>query len=112
MAAVFVDAFLRIAGAIVLETLAFAIWNVGSRSPLDVARDAYRTLRTRRGIFAGSVALVIGLVFVAAATILMQPALPSERDVMPVELATFLIALALERAIGGDLRALAVRGEN
>ena len=109
MAAVFFDAFMRIAGAIVLETLAFAIWNVGSRSPLDVVRDAYRTVRERRGIFTGIVALAIGLVFVAAGTILLQPALPSERDAMPIELATFLIALALERTIGGDLRALAVR---
>jgi hypothetical protein len=106
---VFFDAFLRIAGAIVLETLAFTVWNVGTRSPIDLARDAYRALRDGRGIFIGIVALTIGLVFVAAATILLQPALPSERDFMPIELATFLIALLLERTIGGDLRSLAAR---
>ncbi len=106
----FIDAFLRIAGAIVLETLAFVVWNLGSRSPLDVARDAYRALRTRRGLFSGIVALAIGLLFVAAATILLQPALNDpDRDFMPVELATFLIALGLDRLIGSDVRGLATR---
>jgi hypothetical protein len=106
----FADAFLRIAGAIVLETLAFVVWNVGSRSPIDVLRDAYRAFRTGRGLFTGIVALAIGLVFVAAATILLQPALnDTDRDFMPVELATFLIALGLDRLIGNDVRGLAAR---
>ncbi len=106
----FADAFLRIAGAIVLETLAFVVWNVGSRSPLDVLRDAYRAFRTGRGLFSGIVALAIGLVFVAAATILLQPALNDpDRDFMPIELVTFLIALGLDRLIGNDVRALAAR---
>jgi hypothetical protein len=106
----FADAFLRIAGAIVLETLAFVVWNVGSRSPLDVLRDAYRALRTGRGLFSGIVALAIGLLFVAAATILLQPAINDpDRDFMPVELVTFLIALGLDRLIGNDVRALAAR---
>ena len=108
--AIFADAALRIAGAIVLETLAFAVWNVGSRSPIDVLRDAYRAIRERRGLFSGIVALAIGGVFVAAATILLQPAIADPvRDFVPVELATFLIALALDQVIGGDLRALAGR---
>ncbi len=107
---VFTDAFLRIAGAIVLETLAFVVWNVGSRSPLDVIRDASRAFRTGRGLFTGIVALAIGLVFVAAATILLQPALnDTDRDFMPIELATFLIALGLDRFIGNDLRGIAAR---
>jgi hypothetical protein len=106
----FIDAFLRIAGAIVLETLAFVVWNLGSRSPFDVVRDAYRALRTRRGLFTGIVALAIGLVFVAAATILLQPALNDpDRDFMPIELATFLVALGLDRLIGNDVRRLATR---
>lgn len=106
----FADAFSRIAGAIVLETLAFVVWNVGSRSPIDVARDAYRAVRTGRGLFAGIVALAIGLVFVAAATILLQPAIDDpDRDFMPVELATFIIALGLDRLIGNDIRGLAAR---
>ena len=106
----FADAFLRIAGAIVLETLAFVVWNLGSRSPLDVVRDASRALRTRRGFFSGIVALAIGLVFVAAATILLQPALnDTDRDFMPIELATFLVALGLDRLIGNDLRGIAAR---
>ncbi|MBD5605984.1 MAG: hypothetical protein IAI48_12985 [Candidatus Eremiobacteraeota bacterium] len=112
MLALFVDAGLRIAGAIVLETLAFAVWNVGARSPIGVARDALSALRERRGIFAGIVALLVGIVFVAAATILLQPALPDrEREALPVELATFLIALGLDQLIGRDLRALAGRGD-
>ena len=111
MLALFVDAGLRIAGAIVLETLAFAVWNVGARSPIG-ARDALSALRERRGIFAGIVALLVGIVFVAAATILLQPALPDrEREALPVELATFLIALGLDQLIGRDLRALAGRGD-
>lgn len=103
-----VDDFLRIAGAIVLETLALVVWNVGTRSPLQVLRDLRAALGIPRAIFAGFVAFAIGVIFVAAGTILLIPAIPNPRVyLVPAEIFTFLVALGIEFLIGNDLRRLA-----
>ncbi|MBD5634657.1 MAG: hypothetical protein IAI49_09280 [Candidatus Eremiobacteraeota bacterium] len=105
--AVFLDSLLRVAGTIVLETLAFVVWNVGSRTPFGVLRDARRAFGDRRAFFGGVVSLAIGLVFVAAATVLVFPALAHpDRDFTPLEIATLLVALAIDYLVGDDLRAL------
>lgn len=101
------DAAWRVAGAIVLETLAFVVWNVGTRSPLAVLR-AMRTAANRpRALATGAVAALVGLIFIAAATVLLLPAIADlEADFVPTELGTLLVALALELLIGNDLRSL------
>jgi hypothetical protein len=102
------EAFLRVGGAIVLDTLAFVVWNVGTRSPLEVIAAVRRALRLRRSLFAGTVSALVGLIFVTAATILLLPAIAVPQiDFVPAELFTLLVGLALEHLIGGDLRALA-----
>ncbi len=104
----FLEAFLRVGGAIVLDTLAFVVWNVGTRSPLEVIAAVRRALRLRRSLFAGTVSALVGLIFVTAATILLLPAIAVPQiDFVPAELFTLLVGLALEHLIGGDLRALA-----
>ena len=104
----FFDALARIAGAIVLDLLAFAIWNVGARTPLGVLRDARRALGDARSLFTGVARAAIGLVFVCAAAVLALPALADpSRDFTPIEALTVLVALALDVLVGDDLRALA-----
>ncbi len=99
---------MRVSGAIVLDTLAFVVWNVGTRSPLEVIAAARRALRVRRSLFAGIVSLLVGFIFVAAATVLLLPAIAVPQiDFVPAELFTLLVALALEHLIGNDLRAFA-----
>ncbi len=102
------DAFLRVCGAIVLDTLAFVVWNVGTRSPLEVIAAVRRALLARRPLFAGILSGLVGLIFVTAASVLLLPAISAPQiDFVPAELFTLLVALALEHLIGNDLRALA-----
>lgn len=102
------NAFLRVAGAIALETLAFIVWNVGTRSPLTVLRDVRAALGDGRKLFAGVISALVGFIFISAATVLILPVvLDPEVDFLPAELFTLLVALALEHLIGNDVRALA-----
>jgi uncharacterized membrane protein YbhN (UPF0104 family) len=102
-----VDAFLRLAGAIVLETLALAVWNIGTRPPANMLRDVRAAARSPRALFTGFISLIVGLIFVAAATILLVPAVPDPvSHFVPVEIFTFLVALGIEFLVGNDLRRL------
>jgi hypothetical protein len=102
------DSFWRLAGAIALDALALAVWNVGTRAPLAVLREALRAARDARRLLAGTLTLLVGLIFVAAGAVLLLPAVDDPADdFLPVEIFTFIIALALEYLIGGDIRALA-----
>jgi hypothetical protein len=87
------------------------VWNVGTRTPLAVARAARHAARDARALFAGAVSLVIGLIFVAAAAVLILPAVTDPvADFVPLEIFSFLVALALEHLIGNDLRRLSGGG--
>ena len=102
------DGFLRLAGAIVLETLALVIWNVGSRSPVQAIRDLSSVLRQPRTLAVGFLAFAIGLIFIAAGTVLLLPAVPNPHVFLaPVEIFTLLVALGFEFLIGADVRRLA-----
>jgi hypothetical protein len=84
------------------------VWNIGTRSPAALARDAMAAFREPRVLFAGVLSLLVGLVFVAAATVLIVPALPDpDADLVPTEIFTFVVALAIELLVGEDLRRLA-----
>jgi hypothetical protein len=99
---------LRLAGAIVLSTLAFVVWNVGTRTPLEVLRDLRQGFRSPRVLFAGAVSVVVGFIFIVAATVLLVPAIADPAsDFAPAEIFTFVVALAIEHLIGNDLRSLA-----
>ncbi len=71
-------------------------------------RDIVQGLRRRRSLFAGTIAALVGLIFIVAATVLLIPAISDPpAEFAPAELFTFLIALAVEHLIGNDVRALA-----
>lgn len=68
-------------------------------------QDIARSVRSRRGLVSGMLSFVVGLVFVAAATVLLLPAVYDVgSDFVPLEIFTFLAALAIEYLIGGELR--------
>jgi hypothetical protein len=100
------ETILRIAGAIVLETLALCVWNVGTRSLQATIADIGRALRSPRALVSGTFSVLVGLVFVAAATVLLVPAVGElDGDFVPLMIYTFVAALVLEFLIGNDLRA-------
>ncbi len=102
------DAFWRLLGALVLETLAFVVWNVGARSPLRVLRDVRASFGDGRAFCTGLICALVGFIFIAAATVLLLPAIADPpADFIPTEIGTLLIALALEHLIGNDLRTMA-----
>ena len=90
-----------------MATLALVVWNIGTRSPLDLVRDIRLSLKRPRAIFTGLVCFAVGMIFVAAATILLIPTLPrAEVELVPAEILMFLVALVLEHLIGPQLRNL------
>jgi len=96
---------LRVAGAIVLDTLAFSIWNVGTRSPATVLRDVRLRLRDRTALATGALRGTIGFIFLVAGTILLWPAVADPAsDFSATEIFAFLVALGLEHLIGPDVR--------
>jgi hypothetical protein len=98
----------RVAGAIVLDALAFIVWNVGTRPPLALLSDLRKGLHDRRVLGIGIVSAVVGFVFIMAATILLLPAIADPaRDLSVSELLTFLVALLVEILVGDDVRRLA-----
>jgi hypothetical protein len=98
---------LRLGGAILLNTLALVVWNVGTRAPTALLRDLAGGLRSPRTLFAGMIGMLVGLIFVAAGTVLVFPIIPNAMDFAPIEIFTLLVALLVEHLIGNDLRALA-----
>ena len=93
-----------------LETFALTVWNIGTRAPHTVLMDIVRAFRSRQALLAGTMSLLVGLVFVAAATVLILPAIEDiMSDFVPVVIFTFLAALALEYLVGGDLRRVIAR---
>ena len=95
------------AGAIVLDALAFIVWNVGTRSPLALIADLRRGFHDRRVFAIGVVSAIVGFVFIMAATVLLLPAIADPaRDLSISELLTFLVALLVEILIGNDVRRL------
>ena len=100
------EAFLRVAGAIVLDTLAFSVWNLGTRSPASVLRDMRASVRNRSAFAAGTLRALIGIIFLLAGTILLLPAVANpQADFAATEVFAFLVALALEHLVGPDVRA-------
>lgn len=99
------DAFLRVAGAVVLDAFAFIVWNVGTRPPLVLLHDVRAGLRDRRSIAIGIASGIVGLVFIIASTVLLLPAIADRaRDSTIVESLALLVALGVELLVGEDVR--------
>ncbi len=91
-----------------LDAAALIVWNIGTRSPATLLRDLQTALRDARALFVGTLSVLVGLVFVAAATVLVLPVLPDpDRQLVPVEIFTFVVALGIELLVGDDVRRVA-----
>ncbi|MBV9647564.1 MAG: hypothetical protein JO043_08880 [Candidatus Eremiobacteraeota bacterium] len=93
-----------------LEAFALTVWNIGTRAPYSVLLDIVRAFRNGQALMAGTMSFIVGLVFVAAATVLILPAVNNiAADFVPIQIFTFLAALALEYLIGNDMRRFIAR---
>jgi hypothetical protein len=93
------------AAIIVLESLGFIVWNVGSRAPHIVARDVVSGLRNNR-VFRRNVPIfVFGGACLVGAYGLLIAWLPYETTVRLFVIALVVLAgLAVEMLVGGELR--------
>ena len=91
--------------AIVLDALAFVIWDVGTRPPLTLARDVARGARSPRAFGLGVLRFVAGAALLIVAALIARPALPTMRTFTFVETGMLIAALLVEQFVGPDLRA-------
>ena len=94
-----------------LVSLAFIVWNVGTRSPITLINDLRRTGRNPRAIFLGAIAFAVGTIFIVAGLVLVLAIVDFEAELWPTLVLMFLVALAIELLIGPDVRRIAT-GEN
>jgi hypothetical protein len=95
---------LRFAIAIVFDALAFVVWDVGTRPPLQLARDMSRGARVPAKLARGIVRFLIGCGLLFLAALVARPGMPTLRAFTLIETGMLIAALIVENLIGPDLR--------
>jgi hypothetical protein len=98
-------AAVRIALAIMLDTAALVIWDIGTRSPVRLFTDIRAGLNDRRAIMRGLVRLAVGSIALLAAATVSAPVASRAADFTIIECWALVTALVLEQLLGPDLRA-------
>ena len=96
---------LRIGLAILLDTAALLVWDIGTRSPGRLVRDIRDGLRRPSAIVRGIVRLAIGALALLAAATVSAPVATRAIDFTIIECWALVTALVIEQLIGPDLRA-------
>ena len=97
-------AVLRFAVAIVFDALAFTVWDVGTRPPLQLARDIVRGVRIPKVLVRSLIRFALGIALLFLAAEIARPAMPTLRAFMLIETGMLIAALLVETLIGPDLR--------
>lgn len=95
---------LRFALAIVLDAFAFILWDVGTRPPLQLARDVARGVRVPRVFAFGLLRLIVGGALLFAAADVARPGMPTMQAFTFIETGMLVAALLVEQLVGPDLR--------
>lgn len=98
-------AAVRIALAIMLDTAALVIWDIGTRSPLRLFADVRAARHDRRAVMRGFVRLAVGVVALIAAATVSAPLASRAADFTIIECWALVTALVVEQLLGPDLRA-------
>ena len=101
----FVFAAVRIALAIVLDTAALVIWDIGTRSPARLVADIRAGLQRRSAIVGGLVRFAAGTLALIVAAAVCAPVTSRPIESTVIECLGLVTALVLEQLIGPDLRA-------
>jgi hypothetical protein len=99
----------RFASAIVLDALAFIVWDVGTRPPLRLFADVAAGIRRPAVAARGAARLLVGLALLLIAGYVVQPAMPDARTFTVLESGMIVAALLVEMLIGNDVRRLRAR---
>ena len=100
------DAFSSLVAAICAAAFGLVLWDIGSRSPTQIARDLHDGIRSPRALLSGIVRACAGALLAACAIALVVRALqygPAELF-SAFAIATFVAALAIDALIGDDVR--------
>ena len=95
---------LRFAVAIVFDALAFTVWDVGTRPPLQLARDIVRGVRVPKVLVRSLIRFALGIALLLLAAEIARPAMPTLRAFMLIETGMLIAALFVENLVGPDLR--------
>ena len=89
-----------------MHTLAFVVWNVGTRPPLTLIADLRLASRDRRMLVTVAGAGIVGLIFVVAGSVLVAPLVPNVPAIYAtVETFFVMVALGIEMLVGETVRA-------
>ncbi|MEA2665158.1 MAG: hypothetical protein QOI11_2102 [Candidatus Eremiobacteraeota bacterium] len=95
----------RFALAIVLDALAFVVWDVGTRPPLRLLRDLARGARVPAVLGRGLLRFALGAGLLVLGALVARPALRGPHAFTVLETGMLVAALIVEALIGNDLRA-------
>ena len=98
------EVLVRFALAIVLDALAFVVWDVGTRPPTRLLRDVARGARVPAVLGRGAVRFLVGALLLLLAAFVARPAMPSAHAFTVLETGMIVAALIVENLIGNDLR--------
>jgi hypothetical protein len=101
----FVFAAVRIALAIMLDTAALIIWNIGTRSPARLLSDIRSGLQRKSAIVGGLMRFAAGTLALILAAAVCAPVTSRPIKSTVIECLGLVTALVLEQLIGPDLRA-------
>ena len=95
---------LRFAIAIVFDALALIVWDVGTRPPLQLARDIARGALVPAVLARGVLRFFTGFALLLLAAVVARPGMPTLRAFTLIETGMLIAALLVENLIGPDLR--------
>ncbi len=95
---------LRFALSIVLDALAFIVWDVGTRSPRKLWSDVVCGTREPRSCAFGVLRFIVGGALLFAAADVARPGMPTMQAFTFIETGMLLAALLVEQLVGPDLR--------
>ncbi len=94
----------RIALAILLDTGALIIWDIGTRSPRRLIADVRVGVREPSALMRGVLRFLAGAVALYAAASISAPVVTSAFDFTVIECGALITALAVEQLVGPALR--------
>jgi|ERR1700733_1019999 len=94
----------RFAVAIMFDALAFIVWDIGTRPPLQLGRDVMRGARVPTILARGVLRFVTGAALLFLAALVARPGMPTLRTFTLIETGMLIAALLVENLIGPDLR--------
>jgi hypothetical protein len=86
-----------------VDTLAFLVWNLSTRSPLQLLRDLGNGFRRPGSFIRGTIAFAVGLLLLAGSLSLLLPLLLPQHALVVVGTWAGLTGLLVEQLVGPDL---------